>query len=318
MDNYDVILVKESIQLNIKQLVGTLSWESDIDTLATNLKFDFARNRKDLNFKIFDILEIGDKIILLNNNVEIFRGIIVNVDWSEFKKSVTCFDYGFYLNKSKTIKQFYNIQASKAISELCSEIQIPVGKIETMNTNINKIYKNKTISEIINDILLLVTNETNLKYRIEMEEGKLNIIQYEEIEIDVDIVLGEISKSESIEDMKNSILVSSKEQEDSRIIQTTKDETSINKFGVLQEVITIDEFNESQTNNVAKNKLKELNKVKKEISVNVLGDDKYKAGKIIYIKNDTFDIDGKYLIKNASHSYNNSIHKCNLTLEVVE
>jgi len=317
MDNYDVILVKENFQLSIKQLVGSLSWESDIDTLATNLKFDFARNRKDLNFKIFDILEIGDKIILLNYGVELFRGIIVNVDWNEFKKSVTCFDYGFYLNTSKTIKQFYNIQAYKAISELCSEIEIPIGNIETMNTNINKIYKNKTISEIINDILTLVTNETNIKYRIEMEKGKLNIVKYEEIEINDTVVLGEISKSENIQDMKNSILVSSNEQENTRIIQSTKDEESINKFGVLQDVIMIDDFNESQTNNVAKNKLKELNKIKKEISVTVLGNDKYKAGKIIRLKNDIFDIDGKYLIKNASHSYNNSIHKCTLILEVI-
>jgi len=317
MDNYDVILVKENFQLSIKQLVGSLSWESDIDTLATNLKFDFARNRKDLNFKIFDILEIGDKIILLNYGVELFRGIIVNVDWNEFKKSVTCFDYGFYLNTSKTIKQFYNIQAYKAISELCSEIEIPIGNIETMNTNINKIYKNKTISEIINDILALVTNETNIKYRIEMEKGKLNIVKYEEIEINDTVVLGEISKSENIQDMKNSILVSSNEQENTRIIQSTKDEESINKFGVLQDVIMIDNFNESQTNNVAKNKLKELNKIKKEISVTVLGNDKYKAGKIIRLKNDIFDIDGKYLIKNASHSYNNSIHKCTLILEVI-
>ena len=317
MDNYDVILVKENFQLSIKQLVGSLSWESDIDTLATNLKFDFARNRKDLNFKIFDILEIGDKVILLNYGVELFRGIIVNVDWNEFKKSVTCFDYGFYLNTSKTIKQFYNIQAYKAISELCSEIEIPIGNIETMNTNINKIYKNKTISEIINDILILVTNETNIKYRIEMEKGKLNIVKYEEIEINDTVVLGEISKSENIQDMKNSILVSSNEQENTRIIQSTKDEESINKFGVLQDVIMIDDFNESQTNNVAKNKLKELNKIKKEISVTVLGNDKYKAGKIIRLKNDIFDIDGKYLIKNASHSYNNSIHKCTLILEVI-
>lgn len=316
--NYTLILAKNNgTKYSIQKLVGNLSWSDDIDTLGTQLTFDFVRNREDLNFNRFDFLETGDKIILKNNKSEIFRGIIADVTWNQYSKQVTCFDYAFYLNQSKSIKQFYKIKASEAIKKLCGMFGVPIGTIDEMNTNINKIYKDKTIAEIIKDILVQVENETNIKYRLEMLKGKLYITKYKEITVNLSKAFGNISKNESIQNMKNSILVSSQDQNSDRIIEKAEDKKSIKIYGLLQDVLTLDSQNESQAENIAQNRLKKLNRIKENISISVLGSDTLRAGRIIVIENKVFDLSGKYLIKSSSHTYNNFIHKCDLVLEEV-
>lgn len=327
MDNYILMLLKnDGKSYNITKLSSNLKWDDDVETLGTKLSFSVARNLDDVELAPLDIVEIGDKILLKNNTVEIFRGIITDIDWGRYMKSITCFDYAFYLNQSKTVKQFHNISASKAITELCKAFDIPIGIIETMNTKINRIYKDKTIAEIIKEIISQVEKETGKKYRLEMKAGKLFIIEY--IELDINPVffmpdgssfnvldaMGEISKSESLQDMKNSIVITSDNEKESNIISSVKDNSNIEKYGLLQDVMTVDKKNESQAKNIAKNKLKELNKVNKDTTISLLGNDSLRAGRILTINNDTYKLNGRYLIKSSSHSVNNNIHKCSVVV----
>lgn len=329
MDDYNLFLVKNSGQkYNISKLIQNLTWSDNIETLGTQLNFVFARNREDANLKKFDILEIGDKLILKNGENETFRGIITNSDWERYGKNVVAFDYAFYLNQSKTIIQFYKISASAAISQLCKTFNVTIGEIISIKAKITKIYKDKTIAEIIKDILSQAEKELGTKYRFEMRAGKLYIQKYIQITVkatykptenlasfEVLKAIGELTKSESIQDLKNSILVFSESEKPKRIGEGAKDTKSIEKYGLLQETITVDKKNQSQANNIAKNKLKELNKISTDINITVLGHDDLRAGRIIEFVASNYDMKGKFLIKASSHSYNNSIHKATLTLE---
>lgn len=331
MDKYNLILAKNSgMSYNITKLIGNLSWSDDLETLGTKLNFDFARNLDDKYLANYDMLTIGDKVILNNNAQEVFRGIITNVGYAKHIKSVTCFDYAFYLNQSKTVKQFYKISASRAIIELCKQFSVPIGQIEVMNTKISKIYKDNTIAEIIKDIMQQVEHETGTKYRLEMRAGKMYIIKYYEININpafapsdyapsfkVLNVLGNISKEENIQDMRNSILVTSDDEKSAKIKATAVDNESIKTFGLLQDVLTADKKDASQAKHIAKNKLNELNRIQEDISISVLGHDDFKSGRIIPLTNKPYNLSGKYLIKSANHTYSNSIHKCDLTIKGV-
>lgn len=331
MDNYSLILAKNSgMSFNITKLIGNLTWSDDLETLGTKINFDFSRNTDDKYLSRFDIAECGDKVILNNGTDEVFRGIITDLDWSRYSKTITCFDYAFYLNQSKTVKQFYKIQASKAISELCKIFDIPIGQIDTMNTRISKIYKDKTIAEIIKDIIQQVEQETGTKYRLEMRAGKIYVIKYYEISINPTFqpgenlnpfkildAIGSITKNESIQDMRNSILITSDDEKSSKINATAKDTQNISKYGLLQEVMNVDKKNNSQAKQIANNKLKELNRVQQDISFNLLGNDELRSGRILTIENALFNLSGKYLIKSSNHTYVNYIHKCSVTLEEV-
>lgn len=331
MDNYNLFLIKnDGKKYNITKLIQNLSWNDDLETLGTKLNFVFARNRSDSDFSKFDILEIGDKSILNNGENEIFRGIITDVDWGRYQKTVTAFDYAFYLNQSKTVKQFYKIAASDAIKKLCKEFDVDIGEIISIKTKITTIYKDKTIAEIIKDVLAQAEKELGTKYRLEMREGKLYIQKYIDITIkptyqpyenaktfEVVKAIGDIGKSESIQELRNSILVYSDNEKPKKIREPSQDTESIKKYGLLQEILIVDKKNQSQASTIAKNKLKELNKISTDISITCLGNDLLRAGRIIEITDNSFNLKGKFLIKSSSHTYNNSIHKASLTLEGV-
>lgn len=85
---------------------------------------------------------------------------------------------------------------------------------------------------------------------------------------------------------------------------------------MLQEVVTLDEKEFKKANLVAKNELKKLNKITEDFSIDVLGDDKVKSGRVIDIDLPLFNLKGEYLIKESSHTVQNGIHRINLKLEV--
>lgn len=332
MDNYVITLVKnDGTSQDITKISGGLSWKDNIDTLGMELFFDVARNIEDKYMKGYDIVEIGDKVILMNNDKEIFRGIIVDLETERYRKSITALDYAFYLNKSKTIIQFNKIPGNEVITKLCSEFNVPIGNITSIPTLITKIYKEETISDIIKDVLNIATNETGIKYRLESRGGKIFVEKYTDLiikprfkpatnigSIDVMKAIGGISKSESIVDMKNSILITSSDEKSSRIIAKVKDDDNISKFGLLQEVESVDDKEMADAQGIAKNKLKELNRVGEDISIGpLLGDDNVRSGRILEIDNDMFNLKGQYLVKDCTHNYHNRIHTMNITVEKV-
>lgn len=328
MDNYTLFLIKDDKkQINITNLCGNLSWKDSIDTLGMELNVDVARNTDDKYIKGYDLAEVGDKIVLLNNDKEIFRGIIVDLGTERYSKSITAFDYAFYLNQSRTIIQFNKVRADEAIKQLCSKFNVPIGNIASISTVITKIYKDNTIADIIRDILKQATNELGIKYRLEMRAGKLYIEKYTDLIIKplfkpaMNVVefnpleaIGSISKTESIADMRNSILISSSDEKSSRVVAVAKDNKSISKFGLLQEVESVDDKDIAKAKIIAQNKLKELNRIGEDISIELLGDDNVRAGRILEVNNDMFKLQGQYLVKDCTHTYQNRIHKMNLTL----
>lgn len=332
MDNYRIDLIKNNgVSDDITGISGNLSWKDNIDTLGMELSFDVARNTEDILMVRYDLVEIGDKVILTNNDKEIFRGIIVDLGTERYKKSITALDYAFYLNQSKTVVQFNKVAASEVITKLCNEFGVPIGNIVGISTLITKIYKEETISDIIKDVLEQATNESGIKYRLESREGKIFVEPYSDLVIEPKIrlasnlsfmdplkAIGNISKEESIIDMKNSILITSSDENKERVLATAMDGGNISKFGLLQEVHSVDEKEMGEAQNIANTKLKELNKVGEDISIGpLLGDDSVRSGRILKIDNDIFNLNGQYLIKDCTHNYQNRIHTMDITVEKV-
>lgn len=330
IDDYKLILLKNNgTSFNITPIIGNLSWRDSIDTLGVELSFNRAHSDEQY-MKGKDIIELGEKLILTNNNNEIFRGIVTDEDvQGRTGRSYTAYDYMFYMNKSKTKPLQINKEtASGAITRLCGMFGIQIYSIPNIPTKIDSIYKDKTLAEIFMDILEQATNEQGIKYKAEMKQGKLYIAKYTDLELtatyqmsfntpffDVTKAISNVSKHRSIQDMRNSIIVTSSEESNTSIIATVKDDTNISKYGLLQENISVDSKDYPQAMNIAQNKIKELNKIVESTSIEVLGDDNVLSGRILTITEPRTKLSGKYLVKEVTHTYSNIIHKMQLTLE---
>lgn len=323
---YQLIVVKQEGNYDISEFAGNFTLQDNIDSLG--VEFSFSVGVSDERYFTKFSVEVGD-IILFRNVDEIFRGIIVQKNLSgKTEQSFKAYDFCWYLNKSKIIKQLNGINASEAIKQICSELDIKVGEIPPMKCNINHIYYDKTAADIIDDILEQETKETGKIYFKEMKGDSFYIFEKSSLTIKpmfqpainiapfpVGEVLGNVNQTWSIEEMKNAVKIVSGSEKSVRILGEAKAEQEIQKYGLLQEIESIDEKEFNKAQNIAENKLKQYNKVKQTLSVDLLGEDNTRAGRVI-----TFDdknIAGNFLITNCQHTISSGIHTMTLELEVI-
>jgi len=313
-----LLYINNGTSKDISAISGSYSRSDNVDSLGMEFNFTLLNNPLDENYSGNE-LEIGGKIICYNDSGKmIFSGIIVKYDRSDVSYyKYKCYDYGFYLNKSEVIIQFNNIPISEALNKLCSEYSIPIGSICQISTMVNKIYYGDTISDVIKDLLKLAGNELAKNYRLEVRENKLYIEKYEKLVISaVFNIIGSFDSSYSIENMKNKITVVSSSEKNQQIFATEEDKANQNTFGILTKVEKIDDKKSSEAMQVAKNKLKELNKVTKTFSVTLFGNDDVRAGRVLVFNQPEINLKGAFLVKNCTHNYDGAEHYMRLDLEV--
>jgi hypothetical protein len=302
--------------INITSVVGSLSWQNTIAELATIMSFEIAKSDAQ-HTNIY--LPHEGSIIQMYTNDEIFRGIVLTVDdGSKTSNKFTACDFGWHLNKSKETYQFNAMPAHKAIRKVCSDFNIVIDSIPELSTKITKIYFDKTISEILQDILETCGGGYNLDVTPKgLRIYKIgSIYAYPEFRLSPNTQLiystllrGNTSHSVSIEDMKNSVKVITEKDGNYSVKATLKDDSLISKYGLLQEVVKIDPEMEN-ANNVARQKLSELSKIKETFSFEIIEavDSYTRAGYVI-------SVDGaNIIIEGSSHSIKNGIHYVKLDL----
>ena len=302
--------------VDITELAGGLSWSSDVDTLGQSLNFEMP-------FDVDGVLmpkpfiNLGDKITLRYNKNIIFLGVVVDEDRNGRQPiKFSCFDLAFYLNKNMLTIQFNNMTATQAIQQLCNRVGIK-SNIVNIPVNIKKIYKAKAVSEILKDILTIAEEQNGVKYRFEMRGDVLTVFQWKDIRVNANVEwISSPTRKLSIENMKNKIEITSGDEKTTKIVASASDNNSIKKYGLLTHAQTIDEKELGKARTVAANLLKEMNRIQEESSVSLIGNYEARAGRIITLSERITGMNGDYLIKSASHTFNNGIHLMNLNLEV--
>ena len=201
---------------------------------------------------------------------------------------------------------------------MCSDFNIPIDTIPELNTSITQIYIDKCISDILSNIL----EKCGGGHNFDMSPNGIRIYKYgaiyayPEFRITPNTHLiysptlkGSVSHSLSIEDMKNSIKVITESDKVYTVKAVAKDTDSIYKYGILQEVVKIDE-KDGDAKACAKNKLSELGKVKESFSIEIIEavNSYTRAGSMITVD------DVNYLIESSDHSIKNGVHYVKLGL----
>lgn len=289
--------------IDILPYCNNLSWSSDVDTLGTQITFDSDK----------DLLE-GQVVSLFETDTEKIRGIVIKKTINKFTFNYTVQDYSFYL-KNKMIKQFNKLNATECIKSIISGAYLQ-GSICDIPTQITQIYKDKSLDEIITDILEQATNDQGIEYVKEINGNRLDVYRLYDMKIKPNILIGDFKVDSSIEEMKNSIQVVSDEENNVGIVASAEDSTKFSWYGKLSDILSISADDAAKAKNIALNKLAELNCIKRSTSIPlVVLDEKVdiKANRVMYIKKGP--LDGYYKIKSASHTLADGMHKCNIEIE---
>lgn len=322
---HELWLLKGGRLVNITPLVGSLSWRSNINELGTELNFTLATG--DFRHMPKNPIDLDGVVILRNGKNEITRCKIISED-KKGRQAIgyNAFDFSFYLNKSKRRYQFNKVSATKAIQRICIENNVPIYQIANMNTRIDKIYPGDTLSDIIKDIIEQVEQDSGHKYIFEMRLGKFQVRKASDMLIRPKIqltnespehhatsIISNPTKTRSIENMKNRIQLVS----NGKLITQISDQSLINIYGLLSDVIEIDKEDIAKAKNIARNTLKELGRVFETTSIELLGNDLVLAGRIIEVEEPITGMSGRYTIENVQHTVSNGIHRMKVDMKGV-
>lgn len=293
---------------DIMNYSNNISWSSNSDALGSQLSFDSTINILD-----------GQVVSLFNaDNIELFRGVVIKKSQKRWTWNYTVQDYSFYLKNKVHVRQFNGDSASTAISSLLTESYI-VGDIITIPTAINTIYKKQTFNDIILDILKQAEEDQGTKYFREIQGNILYIKKLDDMNINPNFLIPKESNIDSsIENMKNKIQVVASGEKNTSIIATAEDTSEQYWYGVLMDIEEVEEKNIAQAQNIANNKLAELNKISYSASLELecidSTGDYISANRNIYLSIGT-RFSGFYKIKSATHTLNKGTHKVSITIE---
>lgn len=294
-------------------------WSDDLQNYANNF-----------SFSTYTTYEIGSLFqILTEENVVVLKGIITDFEQSGanvFRYSG--YDCGFYINQNEIIEQFKKIKISDAIKKLCKNYQIPVGNIPEMSATVTEIFKDKKLSDVFNQLIEYAISKGCIKdVYFTCAKGLFEVLKYETISdlTGNNSVFSALSEKTinapsikvSMQELKNRVIVADNSDKNRKRV-TVSDSESINKYGLLQEVETIDTSKTNNLTKIAQDKLKSLNKLSKTISLSMLGDYRMHKGVIMPIDCEMYGIKGNFLIVNSSHSINGQSEVVSVTLEMRE
>ncbi|MBW9170783.1 C40 family peptidase [Clostridium estertheticum] len=189
----------------------------------------------------------------------------------------------------------------------------------TISTKISKVYRNQTLSAIIDDILNNATLELGTKYIKEMISDILYIRVLREYKIFPTFLLqNDVVVSSSIENMVNKVVVLSSDDANKNILTTVSDAKNITTYGGLQAVLAVEKADESHAKFIADKYLLANNKIFKSTTLNIVvlsGGEEIRSNRVIGLNITSMRINGWYSVKSTSCQLVNNQLKASITIE---
>lgn len=330
---YKITLCKDRQTTDITNLVSDLSWSENLDTVGLSLSFSVPDTEDRYITRL--LIMAGDIITVSNDDGELIRSVVVNVSRDYPKRTVKAFDYGFYLNKNDIVIQFKDKSVSECLKELFFKMNIPVGSICDMPAKVNSVYI-KSVNEIIKELIKIQQDNDGKKYYYELRGKDIYVFQLTDEPINyifkpaVNVAAFDVTDknahsrgkySHSIESMKNRVtaIINSKTTGNMPAVEfTVSDDANIKKYGLLSENYTVNSNDLENIRSLAKNELTDKNRLKRELSMDFIGHDAARPGRVMHIVDNYLCIDDYFRIQSVSHKVNGNIHTMSCTLDFVK
>lgn len=294
-------------------------WSDDLDNYANAFSFTTC-----------EYYEVGSLFqIIAESGDVVIKGIITDFEQND-KNSFRYagYDCGFYINQNEIVEQFKKIKISDAIKKLCENYQIPVGTIPEMSATVTEIFKDRKLSDVFNQLIEYAIAKGCIKdVYFTCAKGQFDILSYETItDLTGDMGIFSIVSEKTInspsirvsmQDLRNRVVIADN-SEKSRKKVTVEDAESISKYGLLQEVETVDTSKTNNLQKIAQDSLKTLNKLSKTISLSMLGDYRMHKGVIMPIDCEEIGVKGMFLIKSSKHVVDGNVENISVSLEMRE
>lgn len=329
-DDHRLILYRDGQEArDITAFVSDITTSDELNALSVELTFSQIVSLWDKYVPKLN-LSPGDKVRINNNGKDIFAGVIVKVG---LDGNVTAYDRGWYLNKSQIIYQCSKLAADAAIKQMCVKAGVTVGNIAALPTIITQTWVGRTPAEILSDILDTCSQSVGKEYIYRVEGDALTVkempqnttVAYHKpadnvARFDITWALGKVSGEDSLEELRNSVVIAAEDNGKVYIGAEASNAESIKKYGKLQYIETVSEDpGNAKLAQMVKNLLSQSDRVGKTRTIDeIWGSDDVVSGTVLSFNSPAFGIFGKHRVKKVTHHYGGAGHTMSLELQSLE
>ncbi|NFG39396.1 XkdQ/YqbQ family protein [Clostridium botulinum] len=258
-------------------------------------------------------VEPGDTVTLHYKDKQLFYGKVIDTEKKGKEESlkVTCYDFCWWICKSNITKNFSNIPILQALLDVYGEIEAPNMIDKELGTNGDILLNShlvidKPASKVLQAIYSEITKQTGVYYYMHQDEyGVCTITEADKYYSNLTIKMPSSQNSadgnlinyeinESMENMVTSVAIYNADgskakygvDEHDEVVNTiTLEDTDLNRFGNIQESMTMDENGDiSKAKNEAKQLLQKKSIPNEELEVTCLGDIDYRVAYCVMVK----------------------------------
>ena len=309
-------LIKDTgVIYDISSACARIIWKGSASEASRSVDFDYINAPYDKTVNLPSIAT-GDYISLEDGKEgEIFFGQIFGVEKSSQTGTITftAYDMMKHLLESTGQYNFKNLTAEAIASQVCADIQVPIRHLHPTGVNIASMICDKMkMYDIVMAGYTKAHKITGDKYFAMIYKRGLGVYKTEwavkGFTLSEDSNIYASSISERMEDIKNKVLIF---DDKGKQIGEVKDDGSIKKFGIFQEIYSKEEGIDATTG--AKNLLKI--KPTQAIKISAIGDINCLSCYFVQVKDTATGLSGKYWISSDSHTFENGTHKMELELK---
>lgn len=307
-----------------------INGEEVANVIAPEWTDDLQNYANTFSFSTCEAYEVGSMFQIMTQTGEtVLKSIITDFEQSEANIfHYSGFDCGFYINQNEIIEQFKKIKISDALTKLCQNYGIPVGTIPDISATVTEIFKDKKLSDVFNQLIEYAKSKGAIKdVYMTCAKGQFDILPYETItDLTGDMGIFSVASQKTInspsikvsmQDLRNRVIIADNSDKNRKRV-TVENAESIGKYGLLQEVETIDTSKTNNLEKIASDKLNSLNKLSKSISLSMFGDYRMHKGVIMPIDCELFGIKGNFLITSSKHQPDGDIEHVSVNLSMRE
>ncbi len=243
-----LFITPEGGSLDISGALISLSWLESMEELAMKAQATFVNCQMEDGRLLHSVVRPGGKICILSDygegRKEVFRGTIWNWTYTSEKEKllkITAYDDLIYLQKSKDNRYFPAGQQTRSIIEsIAGAWQIPLQYQWKSIAHGKLLYKNKTVGEMIFDVLKEAKSVLGENYVLLNKGGTIYILPWGNNQnvytlSSRDLVLSTQNEI-SLDSLTTKVLITGKGTGDGRppILATVEGQT---KYGTLQEIV---------------------------------------------------------------------------------
>lgn len=278
-------------------------------------------------------VDIGDRLILMDDNTELFRGIIEQkVNSNQATIELIAYDSLYYLTRNRDTYNFKNQTLSQVVKRLANDFKIPLGSIADSGTSITRIFENQTLFDIILTYINLTFKKTGVRYTIYDVQGRLCLSKMVDrtsqwvIEQGTNLITYRYTSSiaETITRVKLQATVTTEVPKVGKqpAKKTTKtliakvDSPDLQKrFGILQAYeMSTDQTNQAKLLAQAKQMLAEKGRIGEEFEMDALGQVEVVSGSSVYVAIPELGVKRGFYVDSDVHTITGASHTMSLTL----